>query len=230
MAIPQKLALPLRLSVALAALVFGACSSGGAGHDSSADGSAQHIDGEKAGSAGTAGKAASSDGGAGSQAEPDETGNGNTGSVGETETGHDGPQVDEPTGGKSGGSDQPSASAGAAGDPDTEPATLEPSEAFLRGQELVAKSECVTCHQQNFAGFTVFPNITPDVETGIGSWTDAQIVSAVRDGVDADGATLCATMQRYSFTDEQASDVVAFLRGLPAVSNRLTGVCPGHAQ
>ena len=105
-----------------------------------------------------------------------------------------------------------------------------PSEAFLRGEALVTESQCVTCHQRNFAGFTVFPNITPDVETGIGGWSDAQIVAAIRDGVAADGASLCVTMQRYPFSDEQASDVVAFLRGVSAVSHRLTSVCPGHGD
>ena len=74
----------------------------------------------------------------------------------------------------------------------------------------------------------MFPNITPDAETGIGSWTDEQIVSALRDGKDRDGSTLCITMQRYSFSDEQAADLVAFLRGLPGVSNAITSECPGH--
>jgi hypothetical protein len=30
-------------------------------------------------------------------------------------------------------------------------------------------------------------NITPDPDTGIGKWTDAQIAKAIRDGVDRDG-------------------------------------------
>ena len=227
MAIPSTLSLPLRLGVALVALAFGACSGGGAAADPSADGSEQHIDGDNGGSGASAGKGAGSESMGGSSAEPDE-GTGNTGSVGEPDENDDDPPGDEPTGGKGGGRDEPGESAGAAGGADSEPQTMEPSEAYLRGETLVKQSECVTCHQPNFAGFTVFPNITPDLETGIGSWTDAQIISAIRDGVDADGASLCVTMQRYSFSDDQASDVVAFLRGVPAVSNRLTGVCPGH--
>jgi hypothetical protein len=96
----------------------------------------------------------------------------------------------------------------------------------LRGEALVVQNECVTCHQENFAGFTVFPNITPDVETGIGSWTDAQIITAVREGVDAEGAPLCELMERYAFSDDQAADLVAFLRGIPSVSSRNTSKCP----
>src|SRR5262249_44226678 len=38
---------------------------------------------------------------------------------------------------------------------------------------------------------TVFvPNITPDAETGIGKWTDAQITAAIRDGKRPDGTII----------------------------------------
>ena len=137
----------------------------------------------------------------------------------------------DPGQGQGGSATEPApAAAGAGGEaagPSEPPA---PSEAFVRGEALVTESQCVTCHQRNFAGFTVFPNITPDVATGIGGWTDAQIVTAIREGVGADGASLCVTMQRYPFSDEQVSDVVAFLRGVSPVSNRITSVCPGHGD
>jgi mono/diheme cytochrome c family protein len=167
----------------------------------------------------------------GSDAEPEELGDGETGSVGNDEA----PPDETPTGGKAGQGDPdstPDDVTGRAGedggedpepDPDPDPG---PSEAFLRGKALAEQNQCVTCHQENFAGFTVFPNITPDLETGIGAWTDAQIVAALRDGKGPDGSRLCTTMQRYSFTDDEAADVVAFLRGLPAVSNPITIDCP----
>jgi hypothetical protein len=82
------------------------------------------------------------------------------------------------------------------------------------------------CHTEDFSGFTVFPNITPDAATGIGKWTDAQIVAAIRDGVEPDGSMLCDTMARYPLNDAQAADVVEFLRGIPGVSNRITSDCP----
>lgn len=40
--------------------------------------------------------------------------------------------------------------------------------------------------------FKIYPaNITPDEETGIGSWTPQQVFNALRDGKDKDGNTLC---------------------------------------
>jgi mono/diheme cytochrome c family protein len=224
MAILPKLRLPRGLNAALFPLVLWACSSGGGADDDSK----QPIDGSKGGSASMSPDAAGAPGSGGSDGEPDDMGGGNTGSVGE---GGD-PPDDMPSGGKAGqGNDDPtpSDSAGAAGetsggDPEPDP-DPEPSEAFLRGKALTELNQCVTCHQANFAGFTVFPNITPDVETGIGSWTDEQIVAALREGKDVDGSSLCSTMQRYPFTDDEAADVVAFLRGLPAVSNAITLDC-----
>jgi hypothetical protein len=222
MATHFKLSRPLRAAVALVALAFGACSSG-SGEEPARDGSGRHLDGAQAGTApaAVAGAGGGSDG-SGGAGHPDGEATGNTGSVGEEEPNEEGEgQGGSPPG--AGGAGEDAGGAGVAEPPG-------PSEAFLRGEALVTENQCVTCHQRNFAGFTVFPNITPDVETGIGGWTDAQIVAAIRDGVAADGASLCVTMQRYPFSDEQASDVVAFLRGVSAVSHRLTSVCPGHGD
>src|SRR5262249_31590689 len=36
----------------------------------------------------------------------------------------------------------------------------------------------------------VSPNITPDAETGIGKWTDGQIISAIREGKRPDGTII----------------------------------------
>jgi hypothetical protein len=214
MATHSKLSHPVRAIVALVALAFGACSSNGPSESSGA-GSAGHLDGGKGGNAGAgAGGASEAPGGA------DGEGMGNTGSVGVEEP-------DRNEGGAGGSPTETPGEAGSGGEP-TVPEPPAPSEAFLRGEALVSENQCVTCHQRNFAGFTVFPNITPDVETGIGGWTDAQIIAAIRQGVGADGKSLCVTMQRYPFSDEQAADVVAFLRGLSPVSHVLTSVCPGH--
>lgn len=104
------------------------------------------------------------------------------------------------------------------------------NEAFLRGEELVADSACGSCHQENFAGTAFYPNITPDVATGIGGWTDAQIIAAVTMGKGNDGARLCALMQRYSFSEAELSDLLAYLRGIPAIENEIDSVCPGHGK
>jgi mono/diheme cytochrome c family protein len=65
-------------------------------------------------------------------------------------------------------------------------------------------------------------NITADVETGIGAWSDEQIKAAIRDGVDKDGRRLVPPMPYPFFKNMTAEDLdalVAFLRTVPAVKN-----------
>ena len=62
------------------------------------------------------------------------------------------------------------------------------------------------------------PNITPDVETGIGSWKDDEILRALRDGVAKDGHFLMPLMPFGAYqhlSDEDARAVVAYLRTVP---------------
>lgn len=210
MAISFRFSSPLRLTLTLLILAAGACSSGSAGEEDPTDGKGQHIDDPKAGGTGASDGALDT---GGSDGGPDPDGEGIGSVTGDPGSGAEGGDVpDSGEGGKSG---------------EERPEPTPPSEAFLRGQMLVEHNECATCHQENFAGFTVFPNITPDEATGIGSWTDEQIISAIRDGVDADGKSMCPTMMRYSFEPEQLSDIVAFLRGIPPVERKITSQCPG---
>ncbi|MFQ5666520.1 MAG: c-type cytochrome [Candidatus Binatia bacterium] len=64
------------------------------------------------------------------------------------------------------------------------------------------------------------PNITPDVETGIGSWTTAEIDAAIRGGwVKGKGAEAPA-MPYYRYAGMAAADardLIAYLRSLPPV-------------
>src|SRR3954468_18433381 len=39
-----------------------------------------------------------------------------------------------------------------------------------------------------------FPNITPDPETGIGKWTDEQVLKALREGIRPDGRAMSSQM------------------------------------
>lgn len=63
-------------------------------------------------------------------------------------------------------------------------------------------------------------NITPDRETGIGAWSDAQIVAAIRTG-DRRGQGVTAPVMPYyqyaGMADRDVEDLVAYLRTLPAV-------------
>lgn len=66
------------------------------------------------------------------------------------------------------------------------------------------------------------PNITPDIETGIGSWTDAQIIRAFREGVRPDGRVLGPPMPfplYRDISDGDAAAIVAYLRTVKPVHN-----------
>lgn len=66
----------------------------------------------------------------------------------------------------------------------------------------------------------VTPNITPDPATGIGGWSDAQLVRAIREGIRPDG-TLIGPPMPFAFyrglADDDLMAMVAYLRTVPAV-------------
>jgi len=71
-------------------------------------------------------------------------------------------------------------------------------------------------------GKIVAPNITPDPETGAGTWTDDQLARAVREGVGHDGRALFPMMPFEFYrhmSDEDIASLVVFLRSMPAVHN-----------
>ncbi len=105
-----------------------------------------------------------------------------------------------------------------------------------RGRYLATLADCVACHTkkeggQRFAGgrpietpfgIIVSPNITPDRETGIGNWTDAQFDNAVRRGIRHDGGRLYPAMPFTSYTKMSRDDVKAiraYLATVPPVHN-----------
>lgn len=76
----------------------------------------------------------------------------------------------------------------------------------------------------NFPGTVIAPNITPDRETGAGSWSDDQLARAIREGISHDGRTLFPLMPYENFrsmSDEDLASIVVYLRTLPAVRNPL---------
>ncbi len=69
-------------------------------------------------------------------------------------------------------------------------------------------------------------NITPDRETGIGSWTDGEIVQALREGVSKNRTTLFPIMPvdwYHGMADDDALALVAYLRSIPPVKNKVPG-------
>lgn len=67
-------------------------------------------------------------------------------------------------------------------------------------------------------------NLTPDKDTGLGSWTDAEILTAMRTGKTKEGEVLMPPMPYplyNNMSDDDAKAVVAYLRSLPAVRNEV---------
>lgn len=120
---------------------------------------------------------------------------------------------------------------------------------LARGKYLVELAHCFDCHSERDskgnhvrgmegAGrvlpayetniplpyFLVCPNITPDRETGAGSWNDAQLARAIREGIGHDGRVLDKTMPYWNFrylTDEDLGSIIVFLRSIPPVRHPL---------
>jgi mono/diheme cytochrome c family protein len=102
------------------------------------------------------------------------------------------------------------------------------------GEYLVKAGGCLACHTEEkkdavrFAGgralktpFGTFygPNITPHPQAGIGRWTEADFVRAMREGVRPDGANFFPAFPYTSFTkitDSDLRDLWAYLRTLPS--------------
>jgi mono/diheme cytochrome c family protein len=77
---------------------------------------------------------------------------------------------------------------------------------------------------KDLPGRIVAPNITPDNETGAGTWTDDQIGRAIREGVGHDGRALFPMMPYERFremSDEDLASVVVYLRSLVPVRNAI---------
>lgn len=104
-----------------------------------------------------------------------------------------------------------------------------------RGEYLTKAADCIACHtvpgsSKPFAGGVAFKlpfgtiyssNITPDVKTGIGAYSNEEFVRAVREGVRRDGRHLYPAFPYTSYTLLSRSDVLAikaYLSTLPAIS------------
>ena len=77
-------------------------------------------------------------------------------------------------------------------------------------------------------GMGVFypPNLTPDKETGLGTWSDAEIIAAFTTGMRPDGRQLAPMMPWMSYAHINADDaaaLVAYLRSLPPVTHKVPG-------
>lgn len=117
-----------------------------------------------------------------------------------------------------------------------------------RGKYLVQIGGCTDCHTPghflghpdmarylggsdvgfSMPGHGVFvgPNLTPDKDTGLGTWTQQQIVNAITKGERPDGRLLVPAMPWSGYanlTQQDAVAIAAFLKSLPPVSNKVPG-------
>ncbi len=111
------------------------------------------------------------------------------------------------------------------------PDVLPTPELVGRGRYLVQAADCAACHTvpggAPFTGGVAFKlpfgtiystNITPDRDTGIGSWSDDDFVRALHEGVAKDGSHLYPAFPYTSYTALSRDDAVsikAYLFSLP---------------
>jgi len=114
-------------------------------------------------------------------------------------------------------------------------ARAEDGDLVARGAYLATAAGCADCHTdaknggRPYAGgrslttpFGTFyaPNITPDMVTGIGQWSDVQFLNALREGVRPDGSNFFPVFPYPSFTkitDGDVRAIKAYLFAQPAV-------------
>ena len=102
------------------------------------------------------------------------------------------------------------------------PPDLTSTDARARGEYIARMADCEACHTARggraFAGGRPFvlpfgtiytPNITPDADTGVGKWSDAQFIRAVHRGISADGSRLYPAFPYASYTLLSDADVLA---------------------
>jgi len=117
-----------------------------------------------------------------------------------------------------------------------------------RGKYLVTIAGCNDCHTPGYflgkpdfsrtlggsdvgfaipgVGAFVGRNLTPDKETGLGDWTDQQILAALTTGMRPDGRKLAPVMpwqELAALAPDDAKAIVAYLRSLPPVNNAVPG-------
>jgi mono/diheme cytochrome c family protein len=99
------------------------------------------------------------------------------------------------------------------------------------GSALATKFKCASCHGSDLSGsespiagsFAYAGNLTPDPTTGLGNWTDDQILADIRN--DA-----CTVMPAFALSDVEGSALVGYLRSLLPVMHQIPmSNCAGPA-
>jgi mono/diheme cytochrome c family protein len=117
------------------------------------------------------------------------------------------------------------------------------SDLVARGEYLSRVADCMPCHTKPggtpFAGGLLIgtpfgslssPNITPDPDTGIGTWTDQQFFGAVHDGIGKGGEYLYPVMPFTSYTKMPRNDVMAIRAYLASLKPVYAPRAPSHME
>jgi mono/diheme cytochrome c family protein len=117
-----------------------------------------------------------------------------------------------------------------------------------RGEYLIALGACSDCHTPGalmgqpqmdklYAGSNIgfqipglgtyyAPNLTPDKDTGLGNWSEAEIAKAIRSGERPDGRKLIPVMPYHWYgkmTEEDGLAIAAYLKSLAPIANKAPG-------
>jgi len=114
-------------------------------------------------------------------------------------------------------------------------------EGIARGEYLVRNvMVCADCHGHEFgkeplsgrveyttmgpiSATIAFPNLTSDIETGLGGWSDPEIARAIREGLDKDGIelVLMPSGNYGALSDQDVAAIIGYLRTLEPVRNEI---------
>jgi mono/diheme cytochrome c family protein len=130
------------------------------------------------------------------------------------------------------------------------PPVVTEAEQVARGQYLIHVVGCNDCHTPGYFygapdttrflsgselgwkgpwGVSYARNITPDQQTGIGAWSESDIVTAIRTGKRPDGRMLLPPMPWPDFvnlSDEDAIAIAKYLKSIPPVAHQVPDILP----
>ena len=134
---------------------------------------------------------------------------------------------------------------------EAKPATMTP---LQRGEYIATVAGCNDCHtpgtfyggpdfKRQLSGSEVgwrgpwgvsyASNLTPDLETGLGTWTNVEIERALRSGVRKDGTPILPPMpwpNTARLTPDDMSSLIAYLKSLAPVVHKVPASVPPNGM
>ena len=108
-------------------------------------------------------------------------------------------------------------------------ATMPPAATVEYGHYMAQVGGCLGCHGSGLSGGAI-PGVPPDypkaqniTPTGIGRWSDAEVIRALRVGKRPDGTTI-STFMPWPYTAQMTDiEIAALIKYLRSVPPRATG-------